>query len=332
MKVLIIGGTQFLGRHLVNAARARGHELTLFHRGRTNPDLFPYVAKIIGDREKDLGRLAGKSWDVVIDTCGYIPRLVRQSALALRDAVRSYVFISSLSVYADFSRIGINESAPLGRLGDESREEITRESYGPLKALCERAVQEVFGVRSVILRSGLIVGPHDPTDRFTYWPLRVARGGEVLAPDHPKAPIQVIDVRDLVDFILELIQQNSSGVFNATGPAQELTMGRLLETCKKMSRSDAHFRWAPLSFLEEHKVQAWTDLPAWMPDQGDYTGFARVDITKAMQAGLSFCPLEYTIRDTLEWAAGLPADHIWQAGLKPERERELLGMLKNPAR
>lgn len=327
MKILIIGGTRFLGRHLVNSARARGHEVTLFNRGQTNPDLFRRVEKIQGDREKDLDKLSGRRWDVVIDTCGYIPRLVRMSAEALKGAVESYIFISSLSVYSDFSKAGINESGPVGKMEDETVEEITNETYGPLKVLCEKAVQDVFGISSLIVRPGLIVGPHDPTDRFTYWPVRVARGGDVLAPDRPDAPIQIIDARDLTDFIIELVQQSVSGIFNATGPDYQLTIGTMLETCKQVSGSDANFKWAPIEFLEQNNVSPWSDMPAWIPDKGDDAGFARVDISKAMNAGLVFSPLKDTIFDTLEWIRTSPADHEWRAGLKPEREKELLELL-----
>jgi 2'-hydroxyisoflavone reductase len=327
MKILIIGGTRFLGRHLVSSARARGHEITLFNRGRSNPDLFPQVERMVGDREKDLGQLAGQTWDAVIDTCGYFPRIVRMSAEALKGSVENYVFISSISVYENFNKIGINESDPVGKIEDETIEQITETSYGPLKVLCEQAAQDVFGVSSLIVRPGLIVGPHDPTDRFTYWPVRVARGGDVLAPDRPEAPTQVIDVRDLSDFIVELIQDNVSGVFNATGPAHELTMGAMLETCKQMSRSDANFKWASQEFLKQNNVQPWSDMPAWLPDSGEEAGFSRVDISKAIQAGLLFRPLEYTVRDTLKWVESWPEDHEWKAGLSEEREKELLQLL-----
>ena len=328
MKILIIGGTRFLGRHLVNSARARGHDVTLFNRGKTNPELFGQVDKIIGDREKDLDQLTGQNWDVVIDTCGYFPRIVKMSAKALKDKVESYVFISSISVYESLQKIGVNESDPVGKIEDETIEEITEGSYGPLKALCEKAVQDIFGIRSLIIRPGLIVGPHDPTDRFTYWPVRVARGGDILAPDKPEALTQIIDVRDLSDFIVELIQQNVSGVFNATGPGHELTFGTLLDTCKLVSASDAKFHWASVDFLNLNNVAPWSDMPAWLPDVGEDAGFARVDISKAIKAGLEFRSLEDTIRDTLQWVAGLPEDYEWRAGLKSEREKELLEKLK----
>ena len=328
MKILIIGGTRFLGRHLVNSARARGHEVTLFNRGQTNPDLFGQVDKIRGDREKDLDQLSGQTWEAVIDTCGYFPRIVRLSAEALKDSVESYVFISSLSVYADFSKIGINESDAVGKIEDETFEEITETTYGPLKALCEKAVQDVFGVSSLIIRPGMIVGPHDPTDRFTYWPVRVARGGDILVPDRPDALTQIIDVRDLAEFIIELIEQEVSGFFNATGPGHPLSMRKMLETCMQMSLSEARFHWAPIEFLNQNNVAAWSDLPAWLPDRGADAGFAQVDISKAIHAGLTFRPLESTVRDTLKWASTLPEDHEWRPGLKPEREQELLNLLR----
>jgi 2'-hydroxyisoflavone reductase len=329
MKILIIGGTRFLGRHLVNAARVRGHTITLFNRGQSNPNIFLQVDKIQGDREKDLDLLTDEYWDVVIDTCGYFPRIVRMSAEALKGKVENYVFISSISVYADFSKIGINESDPLAKMEDETNEENTPETYGPLKALCEKAVQDVFGIDSLIIRPGLIVGPHDPTDRFTYWPVRVARGGDVLAPDRPDVLTQIIDVRDLAKFIIGLIEENVSGIFNATGPDYNLSFGRLLDTCKLIGNSDAKFKWAPPEFLNENNVAAWSDMPAWLPDNGEDAGFARVDISKALNAGLKFHSLEETIHDTLEWANSRPQDHEWKAGLKPEREKELLEILKN---
>lgn len=326
MKILIIGGTRFLGRHLVNSARARGHEVTLFNRGKTNPGLFRNLETISGDREKDLDQLTGQ-WDAVIDTCGYFPRIVKMSAEALKDRVENYVFISSISVYADFRKTGINESYPVGKIEDETMEEVTGESYGPLKALCEKAAQDIFGVRSLIIRPGLIVGPHDPTDRFTYWPVRIARGGDVLAPESPNALTQIIDVRDLSDFIIHLIEQNVSGVFNATG--ESLSLGTLFETCKQVSKSDADFKWASVEFLNQNHVMPWSDMPTWIPDTDEDKGFARVDISKAMHAGLSISPLKETVKATLAWALERPLDHEWKAGLIEVREKELLEMLKN---
>lgn len=323
MKILIIGGTRFLGRHLVNSARARGHEVTLFNRGKTNPDLFRKVKTIKGDREKDLNQLEG-TWDAVIDTCGYVPRVVKLSANMLKLKTEKYVFISSISVYANFAKIGINESDPVAKLEDESIEEITGETYGALKALCEKTVQEILGIDSLIIRPGLIVGPHDPTDRFTYWVKRVAQGGEILAPDRPEVLTQLIDVRDLADFIMTLIENDVSGVFNATGPDTPLSFGLLLDTCKLVSSSDAKFKWANFDFITENNIAPWSDLPAYVPDVGDDIGFAKVDISKAVNAGLKFSAISNTVKDTLTWINELPNDYEMKSGLKPEREKELL--------
>ena len=329
MKILIIGGTRFLGRHLVQSALARGHKITLFNRGLTNPDLFPQVETILGDREKDLVELLGHEWDAAIDTCGYVPRIVQLSASALEGSVNRYVFISSISVYAGFSKIGMDESGPVAKMEDETVEEITGETYGPLKVLCEQTVQGIFGDRrSLIVRPGLIVGPYDPTDRFTYWPVRVARGGDVLAPEGPGAPIQIIDVRDLSDFTVRLTEEHASGIFNATGPDYELTMGALLETCKQVSNSDANFQWAPVEFLSRHEVAPWSDMPVWIPNTEEDAGFSHIDVSRAIRAGLKFRPLEETVRDTLEWAQSRPSDREWRAGLSTERESKVLAALK----
>ena len=328
MRILIIGGTRFLGRHLVDSALARGHNLTLFNRGKTNPHLFPQLETIIGDREKDLDKLQGRIWDAVIDVAGYVPRIVRLSAEVLRDTVSCYVFISSISVYDNFRKVGIDESDLVGKIEDETVEEITGETYGPLKALCEKAVQDLYDERALIIRPGLIVGPYDPTDRFTYWPVRVARGGDVLAPEKPEAPIQVVDVRDLSDFIIKLIQENASGIYNATGPDYDLTIGRLLEVSKGVSGSEANVHWASVEFLNQNKVEAWSDMPTWVPDDEEGAGFSRVNVSKAIEAGLRFRPLEETVRDTLEWAQTRPPDHQWRAGLTPEREAQVLAAWK----
>jgi nucleoside-diphosphate-sugar epimerase len=328
VRILIIGGTRFVGRHLVEAALARNHEVTLFNRGKSNPGLFPQVEKIIGDREKDVEKLNGHFWEAVIDTSGYLPRLVRLSAEVLKDNLPHYVFISTISVYENFKKVGIDESYPVGKIQNETAEEITGETYGPLKALCERAVHDIFGREgTLIVRPGLIVGPYDPSDRFTYWPVRVARGGDVLAPEKPEAPIQIIDARDLAEFAIKLIEENTFGIYNATGPDYELTMGRLLEVSKQVSSSDAKFKWASVDFLKQNNVQPWSDMPVWIPADEEGVGAARIDVSKAIQAGLKFRPLEETVRDALEWAQTLPADHEWRAGLKPEREQELLALL-----
>lgn len=325
MKILIIGGTRFVGRHLVTSARARGHEVTLFNRGKSNPGLFRRVKTIQGDRETDLEQLSGQ-WDAVIDTCGYLPRIVRMSAEALKDKVSRYVFISSVSVYASFKKIGIKESDAVGTLADENVEEITGETYGPLKALCENTVQGVYGPRSLIIRPGLIVGPHDPTDRFTYWPVRIAKGGDVLTPDRPDAMTQFIDARDLADFIIKLIDQNVSGTFNAIG--YPVTLNTVFEACKRISKSNATFKWAPVDFLEKHNVAPWSDMPIWVPEVGDDAGVSQVDVSKAVHAGLTLTPLTDTIKAIYDWEFERPQGHEMKAGLKPEREKELLELLR----
>jgi 2'-hydroxyisoflavone reductase len=328
MRILIIGGTRFLGRHLVEAALDRRHEVTLFNRGKSNPDLFPQLETILGDREHDVNKLQDRIWDAVIDVAGYLPRIVRLSAEVLEPNVSRYVFISTISVYENFKKAGIDESYPVGKLEDGTIEEITGETYGPLKALCEQVVQDIYGERALIVRPGLIVGPHDPTDRFTYWPVRVARGGDVLAPEKPEVATQIIDVRDLAEFIIKLTEENAFGIYNATGPDYELTMGKVLDVSRQVSNSNANFRWASVEFLSQNKIEPWSDMPAWIPDDEEGIGFARVDISRATRAGLTFRPLEETVRDTLEWAKTRPMDHEWRAGLTAEREAEALTKLK----
>jgi 2'-hydroxyisoflavone reductase len=325
MKLLILGGTVFLGRHLVEAALARGHAVTLFNRGQHNADLYPEVEKLRGDRDGDLAALHGRAWDAAIDTCGYVPRVVRASAELLADAVSHYTFISSISVYAGFKELGIDESAPVGVLADQAVEEVTGESYGPLKALCEQAAEQAMPGRVLNIRPGLIVGPHDPTDRFTYWPVRVARGGEVLAPGRPERHVQVVDVRDLAEWTVRMVEARQTGVYNATGPEYSLTMGQLLDVCRAVSGSDARFSWVGEDFLAEKEVGPWMEVPLWIPESDpDAAGFSDVDCGKAIAAGLSFRDLAETVRATLAWDATRPRDVERRAGLKAEREAELL--------
>lgn len=321
MDILVIGGTRFLGRHIVEAALAAGHRLTLFNRGQTNPELFPEAEKLRGDRTSDLSALQGRHWDAAIDICGYVPRVVRASAEALAGAVDHYTFISSISVYADFKQTGIDESTPTGVLKDPTTEEITDETYGPLKALCEQTVEQALPGRALIIRPGYIVGPDDPTDRFTYWPHRVALGGEMLAPGDPESPVQFIDVRDLAEWIVRLVSDKTTGCYNATGPDYRLELGRLLAECKQLTNSDAHFIWADEAFLEEHKV----DLPIWTP--ASEIGIGAVNCQNAIDAGLIFRPLSETIRATLAFDISRPADYTLRAGLAKEREAELLKTL-----
>ncbi len=325
MDLLIIGGTVFLGRSLVEAAQARGHTITLFNRGQHSPELFPDVEKLRGDRDGDLSALHGRRWDAVIDTCGYVPRIVRASAEALADAVEHYTFVSSISVYASFGTIGIDEQEPVGTLADTTVEQIDGETYGPLKALCEQAAEQAMPGRVLTVRPGLIVGPHDPTDRFTYWPQRVAQGGAVLAPNRPEHGTQIIDVRDLAEWMIQMVEARHTGIYNATGPEYRLTMGQLLDTCRDVSGSDARVSWVSERFLLDAGVQPWSELPLWVPaEDPSNAGFDAIDCGKAIGAGLRFRPLADTIRDTLAWVSTRPADHVWRAGITREREAELL--------
>jgi len=328
MNILIIGGTRFLGRFFVETALAHRHTLTLFNRGQSNPDIFPDVELIKGDREHNLGKLANRTWDVVLDTCGYVPRLVRDSALALERSVGRYVFISSISAYDNFSKIGMTEEDPPGPLSDES-DDNNPETYGFRKTRCEKNVRDVYNDRALIVRPGLIVGPHDATDRFTYWPVRISKGGDVIAPENSNVPVQIIDVRDLAEFIMRLIEANASGIYNATGPAKELTIGEMLDTCKQVSGSNAKFHWASPEFLHHNNVQPWSDMPVWIPNIEEDKGFSRMDVSKAVNAGLKFRPLEETVRDTIAWVNTRPADYEFRSGLKPEQEQELIKLLNS---
>ncbi len=327
MHLLILGGTVFLGRHLVEAARTAGHTVTLFNRGQHNPDLFPDVEKMRGDRTtaEGLEALRGRTFDAVIDTCGYVPRVVRASAELLSGAVGRYTSVSSISAYADFKTPGMNESAPVARTDDPTVEEVTGETYGPLKVLCEEAAEAALPGRVFSVRAGLIVGPHDPTDRFTYWPARIDRGGDVLAPGDRDALVQFVDVRDLAGWMVRAAEAGTTGVYNATGPNYPLTMGELLGACRHKSRSDANLVWANEEFLADQNVEPWSQMPLWVPSSDpDMAGFSAVDCAKAIRDGLTFRPLNDTVRDTLAWAKTRLADHAWRAGITPEREAELL--------
>lgn len=331
MDILILGGTIFVGRHLVDVALARGHTVTLFNRGQHNPDLFgdddsgdddSVVEKLRGDRDGDLDALRGRRWDAVIDTCGYVPRIVRMSAELLAEQVNQYVFISSISAYADFSQPGIDEHSPVGRIDDPTTEEITGETYGPLKVLCEEAAEAAMPGRVLTIRPGLIVGPHDPTDRFTYWPVRVARGGEILAPGDPDQQVQVIDVRDLAAWTIHMVEGQQMGVFNATGPDYPLTIQRLLQECQQVTANEATLTWVSEEFLVTEAVGAFVELPLWVP--AAQAGIEQVNCQKAINAGLTFRPVAQTIQDTLAWHHSRPAEYTLRAGLSPEREQELL--------
>ena len=329
MKILVLGGTAFLGPACVELMLARGHEVTLFNRGRTNAHLFPQLAKIEGDRREGHDALAGGDWDAVLDTSAYYPRVVDSAMDVLADMVDHYVLISTISVYSAFDRKGIDEDFPVATIEDETTEEVTGETYGALKALCEQAAEARMPGRVSTIRPGLIVGPMDRTDRFTYWPVRVSRGGEVLAPGAPSQGIQVIDVRDLAAFVVRSMEERIAGVFNATSPPDMFTMGGLLQDCRDVACSDATFTWASPEFLEEQSVAPWSEMPVWMPPGGEYAGFDSVDVGRALAAGMAIRPLEQTIRATLDWWESMPESTDGprtelRAGIDPEKEQQVL--------
>jgi 2'-hydroxyisoflavone reductase len=323
LRILVLGGTRFIGRQLVDQARARGHALTLFNRGRSDPGVIPGVEQLRGDRAGDLAALRGRDWDAVVDTSGYVLRDVRTSAELLAGHVARYLFISSISVYASFARPN-DEDSPLATTSDPAAAKVTNENYGALKALCEGAVEAALPGRATIVRPGYVVGPEDYTDRFTYWPVRVARGGEMLAPGTPADPVQFVDVRDLAAFCLRCLERDVSGVFNAVHAPGFATMGSLLDASRRVTGSDAAPTWVPAEFLVRRK--ALDDLPIWSPPVGETAGDHLTRNDRAVRAGLATTPLEATIRDTLAWHRGRPAaeQEKLDAGLTPEAERELL--------
>jgi 2'-hydroxyisoflavone reductase len=318
MKLLVLGGTKFLGRHAVAAALAARHEVTIFTRGQTNPELFPEVEHLTGNRDGELDALRGRAFDGVVDTSGYVPRIVRQSAELLRDRVSRYVFVSSISVYADFSQ-PVTESTAVAELADPTSEAVM-EDYGALKAACERVIEETYGDRSARVRAGLIVGPYDPTDRFTYWPRRIARGGVVLGPGDPDAPVQFVDARDLAAWLVKLALDGPGGTFNATGPAEPLTFAAFLERARTATGSDADLVWVDEERVLAAGVEPWTELPLWLPGS-EHAGMARADTSKALAAGLTFRPVEETVADTLAWDRTVAGE---RPTLTPEREQEIL--------
>lgn len=322
MKLLILGGTGFLGRHLVEAALARQHTVTLFNRGITNTDLFPQVEQIHGDRADGLQALDGRTWDAVIDSNGQVPRHVRESANLLAERAEHYTFISTTSVYADYTVAPIDELSPVSQLEDPDSDASTMETYGARKALCEQLAEQAMPGRVLTIRPGLIVGPYDPTDRFTYWPHRIAQGGQVLAPGNPEQPVQFIDARDLAAWTIAMIERRQVGVYNAKGPATPMSIRQLLEHCREATGSDTSFTWVDEPFLLAHEVIPYREMPLWVT--AEMIGFPRVNCQKAIDAGLCFRPLSETVKDTLTWDATRPAGYALRAGLPLEREQALL--------
>jgi 2'-hydroxyisoflavone reductase len=314
VKLLLLGGPKFVGRALIEAALERGHQVTTFNRGQTNPELFQEVEKLHGDRHADLSALQGRTWDAVFDTSAYVPKVVHASAGLLRDAVELYVFVSTIGVYADLAK-PIPEDAPLapvaeGHPDDELLPDYA--NYGPLKALCEQALLEHFDGRALIVRPGLIVGAYDSTDRFTYWPRRAERSGRILAPAPPDNPVQVIDVRDLIGWMLRMAESRETGTFNATSPPGALDFSSMLEACGARD-----LVWVDGGWLLERGVKPWADLPVWIPpNDPELSYLLRADVSRALAAGLTFRPLAETAREVPEWRG--------EAGLSLEREAELL--------
>ncbi len=323
MKLLFIGGTRFVGMHMVSAALARGHEVTLFHRGSTGPDLFPGVDTILGDRTKDLGLLQGKTWDAVVDSSGYEPATVAASAEALKPLAPVYLFVSTISVYEP-SETPIREDDALPPIPDGMPlTGVTGESYGPLKVLCEQEVERVYGENALIMRPGLVVGPGDYTDRFTYWPLRMTQGNEILVPNRPDQPWQMIDGRDLGEFAIHLLESGARGVFNGVGPASKKTMVEYLEETRRAANPDCKLVLVEEAFLQEREVQEWVDLPFFLWSSSGPKSL-NVDNSRALQNGLTLRPVGNTVRDLLAWKAGLADPSGLTTGMTKERQDELL--------
>jgi 2'-hydroxyisoflavone reductase len=331
LRILVLGGTGFTGPYQVRYALSRGHKVTTFNRGKTHPGELPNeVQQLIGDRNGQLNALKNRQWDVAIDNPTTLPARVRDAAQILKGNVERYIFISTISVYGEV-KTGPDENAPTEKYegADPYKETLEAmkaggyKTYGPLKALSEREAERWFPGKTLIIRPGLIVGPGDETDRFTYWPVRNDRGGEVLAPGSPQDPVQFVDARDLAEWTVRMIENRETGIYNATGPAKPLGIGGMLDETKAALKLDAKFTWASEEFLTEQKVQPWSDMPVWI---GKEDGLARAKIDRALSKGLTFRPLAETARDTLAWFKSLPRDRQakLRAGLTPEREAEVL--------
>ena len=334
LSILMLGGTGFLGPAEVEYALARGHSVTLFNRGVTNPHLFPGVEKLVGDRAApDLSALEGRTWDAVLDTSANVATWVRDSSAALKDSVGRYLFVSSISAHTDNATPRQTEDGPVFSHEDYldvvARNASMGEAFGPNKAEAERIVHDTFGPRGLVVRPGLIVGPGDNSDRFTYWPVRIDRGGEVLAPGDGTDLAQIVDVRDLGRFLVHLVEQEASGTYNAVGPRSTMNMAEMLYGVRAITSSAVSFTWVAADFLREHKVGAWMEMPVWVYPGPETRGFSDWDCSKAMAAGLDFRPLADTARDTLAWWKEQPADRRMRTGLAPEKEAAILAAWKS---
>jgi 2'-hydroxyisoflavone reductase len=326
LKILILGGTGYIGPHMVHEALRRGHEVSLFNRGRTDDDMFPDLQTFLGDRDNKLDALKGHKWDAVIDNSGYVPRHVADSARLLSDAASHYLFVSSISAYASF-RVANDEDSPLATMPDQSVEEVTNETYGPMKALCEKMAAKEFGEdRLTILRPTYICGPGDRTDRYTYWPVRTMRGGEMLWPGRPSDPIQIIDVRDLANFTIDCIEKETTGTYNTVTPPGEFTMGGLLEDCVAVTAAEMTPVWVGAEVLAENDALQY--IPIWSSTEGEESKAALVSGERSFAKGMKNRPTRETARDTIAWWKTLPADRTatLRAGLAPEKEAELLAL------
>ncbi len=336
LKILILGGTRFIGLHMTELAIARGHALTFFNRGKTHTDRYPGIERIKGDRNGEIDGLKNREWDVVIDNSGYVPRHVRMSAELLQPAVKLYVFTSSISVYPNFS-VPRDETSPVGKLADESVEKVDGDTYGPLKALCEQAVTKAMPGRALVIRPGLIVGPDDNTDRFTYWPARAARGGEFIAPGAPTDPFQVIDVRDLAAFTINAIENGVTGTYNLVSNVNEFKFGELTDACiaaaNRLAKPASPPRavYLPTEFLEEHKVEPWGEMPVWLPAKGDEAAFAGTSNAAARAKGLTITPIGKTVDDTMAWHLARPAEERekLKSGIAADKEATVLAAWKS---
>ncbi|HYX27598.1 MAG TPA: NAD-dependent epimerase/dehydratase family protein [Pyrinomonadaceae bacterium] len=335
LNILILGGTGFTGPFQVKYALDRGHKVTVFNRGKTHPgELDQRAEQLIGDRNGQLDALKGRKWDVCIDIPTTLPVWVRDAAQILQGNVQRYVFISTISVFSDVSKPNMDENGPLAEYQGTDPMKETQQTlaasnyglYGPLKALSEKEAEKWFPGKALIVRPGLIVGPGDESDRFTYWPVRIEKGGEVLAPGTPNDPVQFIDARDLAEWVIRMVEQGSAGIFNATGPNYKLTMGKMLNDIKAAEKSNANFTWADADFLKAQKVHAWSDMPTWVPPKGDEIGFSQINCQKAIGKGLTFRSIGDTTKATLEWFHKQKPERQakLRAGLTAERETAVL--------